>query len=143
MAPSRQGVSPGVRDEARRRQVKSKETAMRGRWQLVTYFNLSLPNRPGELARFADQLHAEGVGLLGLWGYATGEDRPQLCCVPEVPGALRRWAKSVGLPIEEGRALYLHGENRPGVLVSPPSSASPPAMPWAGSSGPTGRTWKS
>ena len=90
---------------------------MKGRWQPVRYFNVSLPNRPGELARFADQLHAEGVDLLGLWGFATEEDEPQLCCVPQVPGALRMWANSVGLPLEEGRALYLHDENRPGVLV--------------------------
>ncbi|MDY7110614.1 MAG: hypothetical protein SYC29_18430 [Planctomycetota bacterium] len=90
---------------------------MKGRWQRVTYFNVSLANRPGELARFADQLHAEGIDLLGLWGFATEEDEPELCCVPRVPGALRAWANTVGLPLREGQALYLHDENRPGMLV--------------------------
>ena len=64
---------------------------MKGRWRKVSYFAMSLPNHPGELARFADQLHAEGINLHGLWGYASGGDEPRLSCVPEVPGAFRRF----------------------------------------------------
>ncbi|UCD74523.1 MAG: hypothetical protein JSV91_12135 [Phycisphaerales bacterium] len=90
---------------------------MKGRWQLVSFFALSLPNRPGELARFADQLHGAGINLLGLWGYASGHGEPRLSCVPQVPGAFRRWAASSGLVIEESEALYLQDEDRPGALV--------------------------
>ena len=90
---------------------------MKGRWQLVSFFALTIPNRPGELARFADQLHGADIHLLGLWGYASGQDEPRLSCVPKIPGAFRRWARSEELSVEEGQAFYLRDEERPGAMV--------------------------
>jgi prephenate dehydratase len=90
---------------------------MKGRWRLMTYFTLGLPNQPGQLARFADQLHAEGINLLGLWGYTGAASGPQLSCVPQIPDAFRRWARGAGLVLEEGKTLYLFDDDRPGALV--------------------------
>lgn len=82
----------------------------------MTSFAFTLPNRSGELASFADRLHRAGVNLLGLWGYAHGEELPHLSCVPESPDAFRKFARAEGLECEEGRTLYLIADDRPGAL---------------------------
>jgi hypothetical protein len=82
----------------------------------LSYFAVSLPNRPGELAKFADDLATAGINLVGLWGEARG-GRPLLSCVPESPGAFRQYADSVGLRFEEGKTFYRTGDDKPGALV--------------------------
>lgn len=87
-----------------------------GSWSAVTYFALSLPNRPGELARFAKQLEEKKINLLGLWGYADGPE-PRLSLVPEKPGKFRRFANAAGIELEEGRTFHRTGRDRPGALA--------------------------
>lgn len=82
----------------------------------MTYFAFSLPNRPGELARLTEHLRAGGINLLGLWGYAHGEEAPRLSCVPENPDAFERFAETSGLDFEMGDAFYTSGADRAGAL---------------------------
>jgi len=86
-------------------------------WQSMTNFAVSLPNRPGELARFAERLRESGINLLGLWGYASGADEPWISCVPESPEKFRDFAALAGLECEEGEMMYLSADDRPGALV--------------------------
>jgi hypothetical protein len=90
---------------------------MQDRWKSVTYFAVKLPNRPGELARLADRLHAENLDLLGLWGHAAGDDSPLISVVPKIADAFRNFAGKAGLEFDEGRAVYLKGTDKPGALV--------------------------
>lgn len=86
-------------------------------WKSKTYFAFSLANKPGELARFTDQLRAANISLLGMWGYAAGEDRPRLSCVPADADAFQRFAMDAGLDVEIGETFYLAGVDEPGALV--------------------------
>ena len=90
---------------------------MAGEWKSMVNFAVSLPNRPGELARFAERLREAEINLLGLWGYAPGHDDPWISCVPESPQAFRDFVALAGLECEEGKTLYMCAEDRPGALV--------------------------
>lgn len=90
---------------------------MAGTWKTMVNFAVRLPNRAGELARFTEQLQDAGINLIGLWGYAPGQDDPWMSCVPEAPEAFRDFVLSSGLEFEEGKALYLGDADKPGVLV--------------------------
>jgi prephenate dehydratase len=83
-------------------------------WKRMTSFAMSLPNRPGELANFMEQLETGGINLIGLWGERTLE---RIACVPESPAAFRAFFRESGIAIEEGQAFFLSGEDRPGALV--------------------------
>jgi len=86
-------------------------------WKTFTNFAVSLPNRPGELARFSERLRDANINLIGLWGYAPGQEEPWISCVPESPEAFRNFASLAGLDCEEGKAMYLSADDRPGALV--------------------------
>jgi len=90
---------------------------MAATWKTMTYFAFGLPNRPGELARFMEQLKAADIDLVGLWGYAEGEENPRISCAPIDADACRSYLKDLGFELEEGRTLYFSGENQPGALV--------------------------
>ncbi len=86
-------------------------------WRGMTFFSLTLPDRPGELAGFTTQLHKAGVSLLGMWAYAPGLDQPVISCVPASPAAFRRFFRDSGLKIDEGMTFYREGPDTPGVLT--------------------------
>ena len=86
-------------------------------WTNKTYFAFSLENKPGELARFTEQLRVANIDLLGMWGYAGGEQRPRLSCVPADADAFERFATDAGLDIEVGETYYLAGSDEPGALM--------------------------
>ena len=86
-------------------------------WKQMTNFAFSLPHRPGSLAEFVDRLRTEGLNLMGLWGYSSGEDEPRFSCVPEDVPRFAALMESMGIEAEAGHAFYLNGEDRPGALV--------------------------
>lgn len=94
---------------------------MAAQWKKMAYYAFRLPNRPGELARFAQQTRDAGINLLGLWGYAPGVDEPMLSCVPDSSDTFRQFAKSDNWPgggnVEEGHMLYLCADDTAGALV--------------------------
>lgn len=85
-------------------------------WIAVTNFAFELPNRAGELARLTSDLQAAGVNLLGMWGYTEGEAEPHVSCVPQSAEEFRRYCAPRKIRCDEGRALYMIGEDRPGAL---------------------------
>ena len=90
---------------------------MSATWKAMPSFAFSLPNRPGELARFARELADAGINIVGLWGYAPGQDEPRLSCVPEDADAFKAFASKAGLDLEADHALYMSGESTAGALV--------------------------
>lgn len=89
---------------------------MAARWTTRQYFALSLPNEPGELARFTDRLGKAGINLVGLWGDASG-GQPHLSVVPADPEAFKAFARESEVAFEEGRTFYRSGDDRPGALI--------------------------
>lgn len=92
---------------------------MAGQWQSMMFFAFVLPNHPGELARFLGEVHAAGIDLAGLWGYAEGEENPRISCACGQPDELRALLEGKGVSFEEGRTFYFSGANEPGALVMP------------------------
>ena len=80
-------------------------------------FSIVLPDRPGELARFAARLREADVNLVGLWGYGGDGRHARFYCVPESAGHFRNFLQSTELDATEGRAYFLSGEDQIGALV--------------------------
>lgn len=89
---------------------------MPNKWIAMTNFAFALPNRAGELSGLTADLRDAGMNLLGLWGYAEGEDRPRVSCVPESPEQFRRFCAQRKIECEEGRVFYMIGDDKPGAL---------------------------
>jgi prephenate dehydratase len=90
---------------------------MDGQWKSMTFFALTLPNRPGELAHFTAQLRDAGVNLMGLWCDAPGVVETRISCVPESPELFRKFFAGTNVPMEEGTTFFMAGPEKPGALV--------------------------
>ena len=82
-----------------------------------SYFTFNLPNKPGELARFAAQLLQANLDMLGLWAYGEDHNQHRISCVPVEPDSFREFMNAGGVKLEEGTTFYLVGDNRAGALV--------------------------
>lgn len=90
---------------------------MDGQWTSMTFFALTLPNRPGELAHFTAQLRDAGVNLIGLWCDEPGVEETRISCVPQSPELFRQFFAGANLPMEEGTTFYMTGPDEQGALV--------------------------
>ena len=90
---------------------------MTAKWAKMSDFSISLPDRPGELARLAGRMREADISLVGLWGYGAGQDNARFYCVPENSDQFRSFAAAAGLTVEEGKTFYLTGADHPGALV--------------------------
>jgi hypothetical protein len=88
-----------------------------GTWAQMSDFSMTLPDRPGELARLAARLRAADVNLLGLWGYGGEGREARFFCVPESSDQFRNFAESAGLAVREGHCFYIAGDDSVGALV--------------------------
>ncbi|MHC4416281.1 MAG: hypothetical protein ACYS0G_13455 [Planctomycetota bacterium] len=84
---------------------------------MMSDFSISLPDRPGELARLAAMMREADVNLVGLWGFGPKSGKARFYCVPEAADQFRNFARSAGLEIEEGKTLYIAGPDQPGALT--------------------------
>jgi prephenate dehydratase len=98
--------------------LSSEDTGMDGQWKSMTFFALSLPNRPGELAHFTAQLRDAGINLIGLWCDEPGVEQTRISCVPESPELFRQFFAGVNIPIEQGTTFYMAGPDEVGALVA-------------------------
>lgn len=87
------------------------------KWAMMSDFSITLPHRPGELARLATMLREADVNLVGLWGSGEGGDNARFYCVPERADQFRNFARSAGLDFQEGKTFYLTGADHPGALA--------------------------
>ena len=88
-----------------------------GKWVKMSDFSLSLPDRPGELSRFAAKLRAADVSLLGLWGYGGDGEFARFYCVPESAEQFRAFTQSAEVSAKEGTTFYFSAEDDVGALV--------------------------
>ncbi len=100
--------------------IQQEESVM-AKGAMMCDFSVSLPDRPGELARLASLLSGAGVNLVGLWGYgpsqSKGQGKARFYCVPERAEQFRDFAQSEGLDFDEGKTFYLTGADHPGALT--------------------------
>ena len=88
------------------------------KWAMMSDYAITLPDRPGELARLAAKLRAADVNLVGLWGYGGGGDEAaSFYCVPESAEQFRHFARSAELDATEGTTMYITGTDNIGSLV--------------------------
>lgn len=85
--------------------------------QLVEYFYVMAPNKPGEGARLLGALRESGINLLAFSGFPEGRGS-QLDFVPADPAAFRQFAKSHKWKVKgTKRAFVVGGDDRVGVVA--------------------------
>ena len=85
----------------------------------VSYFMANLEDKTGALLKIIQDLNEKGLGLAGLWGFATREGKAQLYVVANDPDKLRNLWKTSGLLAEEGTAFLIKDTDRTGALIQP------------------------
>lgn len=85
----------------------------------VEYFNISVPDKPGEAASILEVLSQAGVALIGFCGFQCGTRESQLDFIAEDSAALQRAARDHGFELKGGRkAFVIQGTDWPGVMAT-------------------------
>ena len=85
--------------------------------QLVDYFYVETPDKPGEAARVLTQLKEAGVNLWAFSGFPKGR-RAQLDFVPADPAAFKAAAKKNKWKlVGPKKGFLIHGEDRAGAVA--------------------------
>ena len=85
--------------------------------QRVTYFKISLEDKPGSLLAVARDLKAKNVGLIGLRGLDIQAGRAEVTLIARNPDKLRNACKSSGMGFEEATGFFVKGADKTGALV--------------------------
>lgn len=84
----------------------------------VTYFSLTIANKPGEGAKVLTALKDAGVNLVAFWGYPVKGKKAQLDIAPADAKAFAKAAKKLGLEVgPKQTALYVAGDDQPGTVA--------------------------
>ena len=85
---------------------------------IVTYFSVVVPNKPGEGAKVLVGLKDAGIQLTGFWAYPIKGKKKQLDLVPTDAKAFGKAAKKLGLNVAPKQScLCWIGEDHPGALA--------------------------
>jgi len=84
---------------------------------LVTYFSVTLANKPGEGAKLLAALKDAGVNLTGFWGYPVKSKKAQFDIIPTDAKVFAKAAKKLGLEPVKNSSLVVGGDDRPGALA--------------------------
>jgi len=85
--------------------------------KVVTFFKMSLEDKPGKLLAIVKEMKAKKLGLVALWGYGTQPGQGELYCIPKNPDKFRSTYKPTGTQMEEGTGLFVKGTDKTGALV--------------------------
>jgi len=83
----------------------------------VTYFKITLEDKPGALLEIAKQLKSKNVGLTGLKALGSMPGQTEAYLVPKNPEKLRTTLKKLGVTFEEGTSFFVKGADKTGALV--------------------------
>ncbi|MFQ5597972.1 MAG: hypothetical protein ACE5GK_07965 [Nitrospiria bacterium] len=83
----------------------------------ATYFEIDSEDKPGQLARFSNQMSLDEINLAGVWSFGTGRGNAEIIAIPINPHAFRKTAREAGWTFREGSCFHLRGEDRPGALA--------------------------
>src|ERR1700757_5396324 len=98
-------------------EIRLTEGVMAEEIRVVEHYSASILNKVGEGARVLAALRNAGVNLIAFWGYKHGAGRAQLEFIPEDGATFVAAAKQAKLRLRKSRALYIHGEDRPGAVA--------------------------
>ncbi len=86
--------------------------------EIVTYFSLTVANKPGEGAKLLTSLKDAGIDMLAFWGYPVKGKKAQLDIAPTDPKAFTKAAKKLGLEVSAKQSsLYVAGADQPGTVA--------------------------
>ncbi|MBX6371195.1 MAG: ACT domain-containing protein [Acidothermus sp.] len=84
----------------------------------VDYFYVTVPDAPGEGRRVFQALADQGVNLLAVLAFPTGDGRSQIDLVPEDAEVLQQAASRAGLSTSPRKQAFLvQGEDRVGAMA--------------------------
>ena len=84
----------------------------------VKYYNIEVPDKPGEGFRVLAPLKEAGINLLAYCAFPLGTGKTQIDFVPENPIAFQQAAARHGLSLNEPkRAFLIQGEDRAGAVA--------------------------
>lgn len=86
--------------------------------QMVNYFYMTVPDKPGAACHVLFQLAAANVNLLAFSAVPIGPENTQLVLFPESVESLARGAEKAGFVLSgPNRALLIQGDDKLGALV--------------------------
>jgi hypothetical protein len=84
----------------------------------IDYYYVTVPDKPGEVARVLGALGGAEINLLGVSAFPHGARKSQVDLIPEHSGALAQAAKSARLKLSKKKSGFLiQGEDRPGAVA--------------------------
>ena len=84
----------------------------------VEHYSAAISHKVGEGARVLGALHAAGINLIALWGYARAGGRATLEFIPENGAAFVAAAKAAKLKLSKKQiAFHVEGDDRPGAVA--------------------------
>ncbi len=84
----------------------------------VSYFAVTVDDKPGEGARITKEIKKRGINLLAVHGFPTQGGKTQVDLVPEDSKAFTRAAQELGWSVGAGKAAFLiQGEDRAGAMA--------------------------
>lgn len=85
--------------------------------QKMSYFVASINDEPGALLKIMQELRSLNIGLSGLWGFGTHDEKAQLFVIAKDSERLNRLWQEKGLISKEGSGFFVRGEDRTGALI--------------------------
>ncbi len=84
----------------------------------IDYYYVTVPDKPGEVARVLGALGGAEINLLSVSAFPHGARKSQVDLIPEHSGALAQAAKSARLKLSKKKSGFLiQGEDRPGAVA--------------------------
>lgn len=83
----------------------------------VTYFKITLEDKPGALLEIAKQLKSKNVGLAGLKALGLIPGQTEAYLVPKNPEKLQSTLQSMKVTFEKGVSFFVKGSDKTGALV--------------------------
>ena len=84
----------------------------------IDYYYVTVPDKPGEVARVLGALGGAEINLLGVSAFPHGARKSQVDLIPEHSGVLAQTAKSARLKLSKKKSGFLiQGEDRPGAVA--------------------------
>jgi hypothetical protein len=85
----------------------------------LDYFQVTVPDKPGEAARILSALEEAGVNLIAFSGFPEGARKAQLDFMAEDTAAFKKAARAAGLtPGPKKTGFLFQGEDHPGAAAA-------------------------
>jgi hypothetical protein len=85
----------------------------------IDYYDVTVPDKPGEAARILSALETAGVNLIAFSGFPQGARKAQLDFIAEDSAALKKVARAAGLVLGAKKTGFMvQGEDHPGAAAA-------------------------